>query len=132
MERFDVHIRSLERPLEQAPEVLKPVRVDVAACIAFQMINNLAVVIVLQGVVRHERVGANGRTFQNVFAHVTAQFRPSRVGNYFQNHARRFLALGTLKNALHCCFLDSRIAHASEGLCMKRDMSGGFGFVVEC
>src|SRR6266480_1613047 len=53
MKRLDINIRSLERTLEQRPKVFQSVSVNLAACVALQMVNDLSVVIFFQIVVGH-------------------------------------------------------------------------------
>src|ERR1051325_5889115 len=52
MKGFDVYICSLKRAFQKRPEVFQSVGMDFATRIAFQVVNNLAVIISLQIVVR--------------------------------------------------------------------------------
>src|SRR5207248_6137116 len=45
MKRFDIHVSSLESAFQKRPEVFEPVSVNLTACVAFQMVNDLSVVI---------------------------------------------------------------------------------------
>ena len=74
-------------------------------------LGGLAVIIFFEVVIRHERVRANRRACFNMLAHVAAKLRSPCIRNYFQNYARKHIALSALKDALHGCFLNPRIAY---------------------
>src|SRR5438477_1945281 len=66
MKRLNVHIRAFERAFQKRPEVFQSVSVNLTACVAFQMVNDLAVVTLFEIVIGHKRVRANGRTCFNM------------------------------------------------------------------
>src|SRR2546423_310205 len=85
---------------------------DMAARVALQMVNDLAVVVAVKIVIRHERVGADRGTGKHVFADIAAKLRPSSIRNHLELYARRFPALSALKYALNRGFLNPGIAYS--------------------
>src|SRR5687767_6916520 len=61
MERFDANVSPLDAPLEQAPEVLQPVRVDRAPRVALGMVDELMNVFVIQSGVTRQRIRVDVR-----------------------------------------------------------------------
>src|SRR6266404_6850883 len=111
MKGFNINVSAFERAFQKRPEVFQSVSVNVAACIAFQVVNNLAVIILFKIVVGHERIGANGRPCIHMRAHIAAKLRSSCIRNYFEHHARELVALATFKDALHGSFLNPGITN---------------------
>jgi hypothetical protein len=64
MERFDVDVCTLESALEQAPEVLQPVRVDLPVNVSLGVVNRLVKTIAIQSYLGHERIGIDGALFR--------------------------------------------------------------------
>jgi len=93
MKGFDFHVSSFEGALQKRPEVLKPVSVDLATRIAFQVVYDLTVIIFLQIVIGHKRIRANARSCLNMLAHIAAKLRASSSLNNPQNDARQLIAL---------------------------------------
>ena len=56
MKRFDAHIRSVDAPLQQAPEVLKAVRMDSPIDVLNRMIYDLMNEVRFQAAIGHERI----------------------------------------------------------------------------
>src|SRR6266478_3279628 len=59
VEGFYAHVGSFQSALEQAPEILKPVSVDLSANVAFRMVDNFVSEVFLESHVGHERIGVN-------------------------------------------------------------------------
>ena len=74
MKRLHAHVSSLNGPLEEAPEVLKAVRVNIAANIGYCMVNDVVRILIGQAVIGPEGIGMNLRAFQDVLANVALQF----------------------------------------------------------
>src|SRR6266403_2275483 len=66
MKRFDVNIRALQSALEQAPEILQSVGVDLPVYVAFGVVNRLVREMLWQILVGHERIGIERRTCRDV------------------------------------------------------------------
>src|SRR5882762_1730860 len=99
MKRFYVHVSSFESAFEKRPEVLKAVSVNFPACIAFKVVDYLAVIIFLQIVIGHERIGANCRACLDMLSNIPAKLRSARRFNNVQDYTREFITLPALKNA---------------------------------
>src|SRR5439155_18572456 len=130
MKRLNINISPFERPLQKRPEVLKSVSVDLASCVAFQVVNDLAVIILFKIIIGHKRIGAYGRACFDLLADIAAKLRTARCLNDFQNHTREFIALTTFKNALYGRLGDSRISNASSAILVHvASLSTDIGFV---
>lgn len=57
MKRFNADVGAFDRPLEQAPEVLQPIGVDVPPHIGFGMADDLVGVVRRQPLIRLKRIG---------------------------------------------------------------------------
>ena len=68
MERFDRYMRPLDCPLEQAPVIFQPVRVDVALNVALRMVNHLMDVFRAKARVGRQSIGEHLRTLFDVIA----------------------------------------------------------------
>ncbi len=112
MKRLNVHISSMQRTFEKRPEVFQAVRVDVTLRVANSVVDNSAVVVSLKIIIRHERVGADGRTLLNVCARVPAKLRPTRIIDNLQDHLGKFIRRCALQDALHGGFLESGMSDA--------------------
>lgn len=66
MEWLDTYVGTSNRTLQETPEVLHPVRVDVAVYIRLGMVNNIVCVIGIQSVIRKVFVGHHMRVLANV------------------------------------------------------------------
>src|SRR5882724_7620053 len=112
VERFDVHIRSFEGALQKRPKVFQSVRMDLAFGVALQVVNDLAVIILFEIVIGHERICADRLASFHVLADVAAKLWAAGVRNHFQNYARERFALRALKDALHGGFLNPGVTNA--------------------
>src|SRR5713101_4571830 len=81
MKRLNIHIRSVQRAFEQAPEVFQAIRVNVTLRITNGMVDNSSVVIMFKIIIRHKCVGADRRTLLNMLPNVAAKLRSARVIN---------------------------------------------------
>jgi hypothetical protein len=52
VERLDADVRAIDAALEQAPEVLQPVRVDLAFGVALRVVDDLMDVLVFESAIR--------------------------------------------------------------------------------
>src|SRR6478672_790284 len=77
MEWFDGHVGALEGTLEQRPEVLKAVGVDLSVYVRLGMVDNAVDIIGAQAVVGHERIGIDRRTGFDVLPHFGLDVRPT-------------------------------------------------------
>ena len=63
VERFDTDISAFELALEQAPEILQPVCVNLSVNVAFGMVDNLVLEsLLLESLIGHESIGVDGRS----------------------------------------------------------------------
>src|SRR5580658_3046273 len=74
MKRFNTHVRTFDRAFQQRPEVLHPVRVNVAVNIAFRMIDYLVGIFVVQAIIREQFVSHYLGTLPDVLANEVNQF----------------------------------------------------------
>src|ERR1700747_1402491 len=74
MERFHGNVGSLERALEQAPEVFQTVCMDTPLDVSLRMVNHLMVEFSVQANVGHERIRIDWSPFLDVLRDVTLQF----------------------------------------------------------
>src|ERR1700722_4707945 len=74
MERFNTHIGTADRALQEAPEVLHAVSVDVAVNVALSVVNDLVRIVRIQRVVREKFIGHDFRSAPNVLANDRCQF----------------------------------------------------------
>ncbi len=118
MKRLDVYIRPFQGAFEKRPEILQPVSMDLALGVAFQVVNDLAVIILFQIIIGYERIRAYRCACSNMFANVAAKLWPTSILNNFQNNARELVAAPAFKDALHGCFLDTSVANASAAILM--------------
>src|SRR6266849_188564 len=79
MKRLNIHIRSVQRAFEQAPEVFQAIRVNVTLRITNGMVDNSAVVIAFKIIIRHKRVGADRRALLDMCARTFPQSSGLRV-----------------------------------------------------
>lgn len=73
VERFDTHIGPVDSALEQRPEVLHPIRVDVPVNVLLRVINDLVRVVAIQRIVGEQFIGDNFGTTANVHLNDIAQ-----------------------------------------------------------
>ena len=106
MKRFDVHIGSPNRALEQTPEVLKAINVDVAFSVRNGMVNNLMHVFIGQSVVAAKFVGDYLRAFFNVCANRGVKIARANSLHNFAANARRFIDCFTLRKSKNSSFSD--------------------------
>src|SRR5204862_3453947 len=88
MKRFDAHISPFDAALEQAPEVLQPVRVDVPFGVALGVIDHLVDIFISQSLVGFECVCVNGRALLDILANFAPQRMSSDSVDDFTTHAR--------------------------------------------
>src|SRR5262249_43640387 len=81
VERFDRDISALEGTLQERPEVLAPVSVDLAVHVPFGVVDDVVNVVGAQAVVREQFVGVDSRTTPDVFADVALQGVLAVVGH---------------------------------------------------
>lgn len=60
MERLDADAGAAERPLDETPEVLDPVGVDLAAQVGLGVVDNQVLVVRVEALVRGQFVGDHG------------------------------------------------------------------------
>src|SRR6266542_556240 len=130
MKRLDINIGSMQSAFEKRPEVFQSISVNLAACVAFQMVNDLAVIILFQIVVRHKCVCANCGTYFDMFPHISAKLWSACCLDDLQNHAREFITLPALKNALHWSLGDTSVSYARSTILVHvASLSADVGFV---
>ena len=79
VEGFDADIRSLDRPLQETPEVFQSVRVNAVFHIALGMVNDLVREIFRETRVRAQGVRVDFRSLQDILADVPLQFGALRA-----------------------------------------------------
>jgi len=82
MERLNADVGSTNRPLEQTPEVLKAVRVDVATNILNGMVDGPVVEVSLQAVVGKQEVSIDGAPWFDVLPNLRLKRVLLAIGNY--------------------------------------------------
>lgn len=73
VERLDADVGAIDAALEQRPEVFKAVGVHVLTRVALRMVNDVVDVMLIQPVIRQERVGVHGRAMLDVRVDVRLQ-----------------------------------------------------------
>src|SRR5215472_6220150 len=73
MKRFDTDIGALDTALQQAPEVLQSVSVDVPACVGFSVVNHVVDVLGIQSSIGSPRIGEHLRTGFDIRLNPTMQ-----------------------------------------------------------
>src|SRR5438552_4174197 len=75
MERLNTHVGSLQSALEETPEILKPVGVNLSINVTFRVIDNLMFEsLFLESHIRHERIGVDRAASGNVGIDMSLQF----------------------------------------------------------
>jgi hypothetical protein len=74
--------------------------------------DNSSVVVTLKIIIGHKRVGADRRTFLDMFADVAVKLWPARVWHNRQNHAGMFVRRCPFQDTLHSGLFESRMADA--------------------
>ena len=75
MEWLDADISALQPTLEQAPEVLKPVSVNLSINVSLCMINHFVfIALMLQSHIGHESVSVDGASFHYVFSDMSLEW----------------------------------------------------------
>ena len=82
VERFYAHVGSFQSALEQTPEILKPISVDLSVNVLFRMVNNFVPEIFLEPHVGHERIGVDRATGFDVSANFGLQVMLATGGNH--------------------------------------------------
>src|SRR4029077_16889389 len=81
VEGLDADVSPLDRPLQERPEVLQSVGVDLPANVALAVVDDLMVVRVAEVGIGLERVGEDLGTFGDLLPHFRAQSLPANVGD---------------------------------------------------
>lgn len=115
MERLDAHVGAVQPALEQAPEVLQPVDVDLAVDVLDGVIDGLMAVGALKADVADVLVGVQARAVLNVLFDMPLDAGPFAVGDDFGAN----LAAALEGTGNHCLILAAG----------PRDLSGFDGFV---
>src|SRR5437667_12042933 len=92
MERLDVHICPANPALEQRPEILKPVSVNVSFGIRNGMVDHLMHIFIGQLVVGTQLVSHNFRTFFHVFTNGGVKIGNASTLENFATHTRSTLS----------------------------------------
>lgn len=79
MERLDADVRPVDGPLQQAPEVLQAVGVDLAPDVGLGMVDGLMEVVRLQSFVGLQRISVDARTRLDMLANLGLQRAPASV-----------------------------------------------------
>src|SRR4051794_14963225 len=83
MERLDAHVRPVQAALQERPEVLDAVRVNLPLDVADHVVDDLVVVRPIETDVRTERVRVDRRSALDVRFDPTLQGLPPNVGDDF-------------------------------------------------
>lgn len=81
MLRIDRNVSSVNRPLEQAPKILKPVRVTSARDVGGRVVDHFVNVVLSQRVVAGVRVGVNHRALFDVVGDLSGERRALAIGD---------------------------------------------------
>jgi len=82
VERFHVHVSSLEAALEQTPEVFESVGVNLSINVGLSMVYDLVLEsLVLESLIGHERIGIDGAACLDVGANLGLQVMLPASGN---------------------------------------------------
>jgi len=83
VERLDAHIRSLDAAFQEAPEILKAVRVDAAPDVLDGVVNNFVHVGGIQIIVRRQGACVDGGTIDHMPSDQAIKGLFPTVRNYF-------------------------------------------------
>src|ERR1039457_602254 len=84
MERFDTNVASRNAALEQRPEVLKAVGVNLPINVFLGMVNDFVGVLGSQPVIRGQSIGVEGRASFDVLLDFGLQNATLATGNYLR------------------------------------------------
>lgn len=130
MERFDADIGALDGPLEQAPEVLQSVCVDLALGVPLGVVDDLVDVCIAELGVGLERIGVDLGTGRNVLADFGAERMAAHVGDDLSPHGAMPIGSVTLQQAHN-----SDLAHAASsdvlalGFVLETSLSADVGLI---
>jgi len=99
VKRLDTNVCPANRSLQERPEVLHPVGVDVTANVGNSMVDHVVNVIRSKAIVGAKRIGMNLRTLYHIFAYVLLKFSATYVPDDVQDHARGFLGSVALQQS---------------------------------
>jgi hypothetical protein len=120
MERLDAHVCAFQPALQERPEVLDAVRVDVPLNVAFGVVDHLMDIIDRQAVVGTPSVAEYTRAALDIFAHNALQRRAAGIGNVAQAD---FLRLA-IQEAHHDCFAGPARRRDLASLILMHEASG--------
>src|SRR5229473_7784970 len=112
MKGFDVHIGAVKHPFEETPKVFQSVRMDMASCVGFKMVDDLMRVVIREAIVRAQRISVNGRAFLHDLTNRFLNFRLPICFQNFQAYTRSFLFRVAFKDALHRRFHETSMSNA--------------------
>lgn len=101
MKRLNINVSPLDRAFQQAPEVFKSVRMDMALGVANRMVNDLVNIILVHADIGTKRVGMQFRALQHIFPNIALNLVITRRLKHLQLDPRRFAACCALKKTLH-------------------------------
>src|SRR2546428_3186926 len=82
MKRFDAHVGALNAALENAPEIFEAVGMNAALHISASMVNDAVLVMMLQALIGHERIGINGASGLDILLDLLLQRTLAAIGNH--------------------------------------------------
>src|SRR5688572_28401083 len=88
MERLNTNVRALDGSLQQAPKILKAIRVYRSINVCFGMVNNL-VGVLGKAIIRFQRIGVQFRTGRYMFPNLAMEMMlPSSINDRRTDFAR--------------------------------------------
>lgn len=81
VERLNAHVCALQCALQEAPEVLQPIGMDVAANIRLRVVDHFVRVLNRQSIVGLQLIRENGRTGRYVLHNLSGNVTPLAIGN---------------------------------------------------
>jgi hypothetical protein len=97
MKRFDRHVSALDGSLQQAPEVLAAVGVDVPVNVALGVVNDRVDVLEVKALVGRQRVGVDVGVRRDMVADVALLVVLADVAEHFGANLRRAVLAVTVK-----------------------------------
>src|SRR5439155_2093351 len=110
MKRFDAHVGALDGPLEERPEILAPVRVDLAVDVGFRMVDHVVGVVAMQTGVGLQGIAVHGRARFDVGPDGALQFALLTILQHDGAHGAVSVLAVPIQQAHHGDLADHRLA----------------------
>jgi len=107
MERFDRHVGAFQGTLQETPEVLHAVGVDLPIHVCFSVIDHVVNVIGFESIIREQFVGVDLRAFPHVRANGCLQRALADIGHDREPHGAVSVLAVALQQSLHGHFANA-------------------------